>query len=38
HGSDTKFNLFNSKRIDAIDVSSKTRDMNSKIMRETNHD
>ena len=38
HGSDTKFNLFNSKRIDAIDVSNKTRDMNSKIMRETNHD
>jgi len=24
HGSDSKFNLFNSKRIDAIDVSSKT--------------
>jgi nitrate reductase beta subunit len=24
HGSDTKFNLFNSKRIDAIDVSAKT--------------
>lgn len=24
HGSDTKFNLFNSRRIDAIDVTSKT--------------
>ncbi len=24
HGSDTKFNLFNSCRIDAIDVTSKT--------------
>jgi nitrate reductase beta subunit len=24
HGSDTKFNLFNSQRIDAIDISSKT--------------
>lgn len=34
HGSDSKFNLFNSKRIDAIDVTSKTRDMNSKVMQE----
>ncbi len=24
HGSDTKFNLFNSRRIDAVDVTSKT--------------
>ena len=24
HGSDSKFNLFNSRRIDAIDVTSKT--------------
>jgi nitrate reductase beta subunit len=24
HGSDTKFNLFNSRRIDAMDVTSKT--------------
>ncbi|HBP94290.1 MAG TPA: nitrate reductase subunit beta, partial [Pantoea agglomerans] len=24
HGSDSKFNLFNSRRIDAIDVSKKT--------------
>lgn len=30
HGSDSKFNLFNSKRIDAIDITPKTASTNSK--------
>ncbi|MBT1428366.1 nitrate reductase subunit beta [Dickeya dianthicola] len=34
HGSDSSFNLFNSRRIDAIDVTSKTQNMSNRRMQE----
>lgn len=34
HGSDSSFNLFNSRRIDAIDVTSKTQTMSNRRMQE----